>query len=352
MPVFNGEQFLRQAVDSMLEQEYTHWELVVADDGSTDSTRQILESYSDARIRYNYKENGGQASALNFGLELAEGEYISTLDADDWLPPDSLSARVRCLEAHPEFDAVYSNGIYTAEDGRPLARFSDYCISGVTGDLYERLMPSNMFGTGAAVLVRAEVIRRRALRYDEGIVWCQDWDFYLRLAETATFAYLDSPAVFYRLHSANMTMQMPSEKQRRAIIRTRQKVLASGRFERASIQEKCSFFYNLLREDLRGDSAAQRAVIEQPAFQDLPASEKARLVRLVALDYLQMQADESTCGEWLRLARSLDPGDRKTNVVAFLFSFSPGLARRVVGLYRKNSESGLSKNPLQLITGS
>jgi len=351
MPVYNGERFLRQAVQSVLDQDYPNWELVAADDGSTDQTSQVIHSFHDSRIRYSYKENGGQASALNHALDLAEGEFVTTLDADDWLSPGNLGARVRCLEKQPEHDAVYSDGFYTYEDGRPLARFSDYCASNVTGDLFGLLLTSNMFGTGAAVLIRSDVIQRRSLRYDEAIFYCQDWDFYLRLAETASFAYLNEPVVYYRLHSANMTMQAPSERKRNALVFTRQKVMRSTRFEQASNEEKSRFFDNFLRQNLRGESNQQMAVIEQNSFQSLPPYLKGRLVRLVALDYVLMGVGGPTCRSWLRLALDMDSSDQKTRVVSQLYSFSPDLARQVVKFYRKTSGSTQNKSPFQLVTG-
>jgi glycosyltransferase involved in cell wall biosynthesis len=350
MPVFNGERFLRQAVDSVIQQEYLHWELIVVDDGSTDETRRIIQGYNDQRIRYSYKENGGQASALNAGLRLARGDLITTLDADDWLPPNSLSERVRCLEAHPEHGAVYTNGTYTAEDGTPLSPFSDYCATGISGDLYGQLIATNMFGTGAAVTVRAEAIRSSSLWYDENIVWCQDWDFYIRLAESITFIYCDMEGVNYRLHSSNMTMQIAGERQRNAMVRTRWKIMESDRFQRASADEKRYFFYHFLRENTRSYPKEQQAVIDHPAFNALPESEKASLLRFIALDYLLAGSEhEALVRSWLRHAMDLDPHDRKIRFIWFVFSIHSGLARYLVRLYRKGSQRAPEKNLLQLI---
>src|SRR5262245_60329647 len=105
MPAYNGERFITQAIDSLLAQTYTYWELVVVDDGSTDATANVVSSFDDPRIRYVAQENRGQAAALNHGLRLAKGEYVTTLDVDDWLTTNSLADRVAFLKQHPDFGA-------------------------------------------------------------------------------------------------------------------------------------------------------------------------------------------------------------------------------------------------------
>ena len=85
MPVFNGAVFLSQAITSVLDQEYPDWELIVIDDGSTDHSAEIIRSFAhhEPRIRYIYQQNAGQAAALNHGLNVMRGEFVTTLDADD-----------------------------------------------------------------------------------------------------------------------------------------------------------------------------------------------------------------------------------------------------------------------------
>src|SRR5215510_7816825 len=90
MPAYNGERFIKQAIESVFAQTYPNWELIVVDDGSTDNTVQIISSFADSRIVYIHQENRGQAAALNHGLGIARGKYITTLDVDDWLTPNSL----------------------------------------------------------------------------------------------------------------------------------------------------------------------------------------------------------------------------------------------------------------------
>lgn len=88
---FNYGRYLRDCIDSVLAQTYTDFELIIVDDGSKDDSREIIESYSDDRIIKHFKENGGQASAFNTGVALANGKYIAFLDSDDYWKTDKLA---------------------------------------------------------------------------------------------------------------------------------------------------------------------------------------------------------------------------------------------------------------------
>ena len=100
IPVYNGEKYLRPCIDSILNQTYQHWELLLIDDGSPDSSGAICDEYaSDPRISVVHKENGGQASARNQGVAMAKGEYISFVDCDDWLETDMYESMLQTMQA-------------------------------------------------------------------------------------------------------------------------------------------------------------------------------------------------------------------------------------------------------------
>jgi glycosyltransferase involved in cell wall biosynthesis len=330
MPVYNGEQYLRQAIDSALAQSYPEWELVVVDDGSSDGTAEIVQSYSDPRVRYTYQENRGQAAALNRGLELARGEFVTTLDADDWLPPNSLQDRLACMTEHPEFGVVYGDGNYCNAAGETVLRFTEHMPSGVTGDVYETLIVSPFYGTGAAVLVRRQLIERFQIYYDEAIVWCQDWDFYIRLAEKAHFGFVPSVVIFYRLHSAGMTLTMPSGRRLESLLRLRFKVLASPRFLQASEAQKAAFFYDFLVKDLNGRVSDQERVFASPAYGSMSSPQASRLLRLTAIEYLLQLENIPTVRRWLAAAWRRSPLEPRNAVATLLCYLSPALAKKVV----------------------
>jgi glycosyltransferase involved in cell wall biosynthesis len=101
MPVWNGEQYLRASVDSVLAQTFSDLELVVIDDGSTDKTLEILKSYADPRLRILETAHGGIVQALNFGIAQAKGEWIARLDADDIALPERLARQLERLRQEP-----------------------------------------------------------------------------------------------------------------------------------------------------------------------------------------------------------------------------------------------------------
>ena len=99
IPVYNGEKYLRPCIDSILHQTYKHWELLLIDDGSKDTSGAICDEYaSDPRISVVHKENGGQASARNQGVAMAKGEYISFVDCDDWIEADMYESMLQTMQ--------------------------------------------------------------------------------------------------------------------------------------------------------------------------------------------------------------------------------------------------------------
>ncbi len=367
MPVYNGEQYLRQAIDSTIAQSYSTWELIVVDDGSTDSSAAIVKSFTDPRIRYSYQDNRGQAAALNRGLNLAQGEFITTLDADDWLPADSLLDRAVYLSQHPEYGVVYADGYYCNAAGETILRFSEHMPAGIEGDVYDTLIISPFYGTGATVLVRQEALQQHGIQYDDEIVWCQDWDIYIRLAEKIHFGFVSSPAIFYRLHNAGMTLTMPGGRRLESLLRLRFKVLASPRFDSVVEPQKAAFFYDFLIKDLYQRIADQETVITSIAFGKLTRSEKSRLMRLTAVSYLLEMADKRhpkadviarneailvSVKKWLLAAWGCAPFDPKTAIMTVLCLLSPELAQRVAQKWKAAHGPGGDVSPFDLAGAS
>jgi glycosyltransferase involved in cell wall biosynthesis len=349
MPAYNGETYIQQAIESVIAQTYPNWELIVVDDGSTDNTSNIVANYRDPRIRYDFQENRGQAAALNRGLDLARGEYITTLDTDDWFTPESLSDRVRFLTEHPEYGVVYGDGYYCDVTGKLLQHFSNYRIENVCGDVYDILITSPFFGTGANVMVRREVFEKNRIRYDEAIVWCQDYDIYIRIAEQASFGVVDTVTVWYRLHEANMTMSMPQGRRLESLIRTKFKVLNSPRFTRVATPSKINFFSQFLVYDLERRLEDQMTLIDNPYFQILPKPQQARLLRLAANHYLLIGQHIEFARDWLRRAWALAPFDPKTGSALVLAHLHPDLTKLIVKWWRQAGlREGAHQSPFEM----
>lgn len=122
MSCYNGEKYIGQTIESVLSQTYTNFEFIIWDDGSTDSSKDIVESYKDERIRYFYHENTGLGMALRLACEQAKGKYIARMDADDISLPERFEKEVDFLERHQECVLVSSAVRYIDKDGNELGR--------------------------------------------------------------------------------------------------------------------------------------------------------------------------------------------------------------------------------------
>ncbi len=336
MPIFNGERYLSEAIQSVLGQDYADWELLAVDDGSTDSSAEIVCGFRDDRIRLIQQENRGQAAALNTGLDHASGEYYTTLDADDCYTEDGLAARVERLAAAPRTAAVYGDGYYCERPGVTIKHFRDVLSERPSGDVFGALAASPFFGTGANVLIRRAVLEREAIRYDESILWCQDHDLLLRLAATAPFERVDTPTVWYRQHGESMTSRTGG-KRLASVLRMKRKVMASPSFEKAAVRHRQSFFYDLLIVDLEGDNDGRAGVLAHSSFQAMPARNRALLLRLAAAQALLQPGGEAPARAWLRRSVAANPLDPKTLALLTIAAVHPGAAARAVQGRRSRS---------------
>ena len=120
MSVYNGEDYLNEAIDSILNQTYKDFEFIIVNDGSTDNSEKIINTYKDQRIRYIKRENGGLSAALNTGLFMANGKYIARMDADDISRKDRLEKQLAFMESNTEIVALGSGITYIEENGAQI----------------------------------------------------------------------------------------------------------------------------------------------------------------------------------------------------------------------------------------
>lgn len=141
IPTYNCERFVSSAVRSVLNQSYANFELIIVDDGSTDNTAGIIQRYTDQRIRYVRKKNGGMASARNAGIKESRGDYVAWLDADDVFAPDILKTYINIIRDDPQVFFLYPNLVHIDEDSRPTGvtwTYKDYSIEEMIALLFQR----------------------------------------------------------------------------------------------------------------------------------------------------------------------------------------------------------------------
>ena len=197
VPIYNAEQYLRRCVDSILNQEYTDFELLLVNDGSTDASGDICEEYGDRdpRVIVIQKENTGVSDSRNRALDRARGKYLQFLDSDDWITPDATRLFVRAAEEYG-CDMVISD--FYRVVGERLSPKGDIEEEGVlTREEFAAHMMENpadfYYGVLWNKLYRRDIVEEHNLRMDTDINWCEDFMFNLE--------YIRYAKVFYALHA-------------------------------------------------------------------------------------------------------------------------------------------------------
>jgi Glycosyl transferase family 2 len=196
MPVYNGEAFVREAIDSILGQTFGDFELLVIDDGSSDGSAAIVGSYDDARIRMVENDvNLGVVQTLNRGLDLARGTFIARMDCDDRSLPQRFAKQVAFLEAHPEVGIC---GAWLESIGER----SGFVWRYPTG--VERIRASLLFESALAhptVMMRHDLLERYGLRYSMAYQHAEDYGLWVEAAQCFALANLPEVLVQYRKHA-------------------------------------------------------------------------------------------------------------------------------------------------------
>lgn len=195
VPVFNGEKYIREALDSILGQTYRRLEPIVADDGSTDNTGVVVSSYGP-RIRYLRQRNAGVAAARNLGLAAAQGEFVAFLDADDLWHEEKLERQIACFERDPNLDycVTHVQNFWEQELQDEAGRFQDHRRS--------RPLP----GYTTLTLLSRRTLFDRIGAFDASLRHTDDTDWFLRARRNgAAELLLPDVLAFRRLHRTNVS---------------------------------------------------------------------------------------------------------------------------------------------------
>lgn len=219
VPVWNAMPYLAVAVTSVLDQSFRDFELVAVDDGSTDGSLDILQTFAarDQRIRVLSRPNTGIVGALNDGLAAARGEFVARMDADDLCEPPRFERQLAFLRAHPECVCVGSAFLYMDAAGYYLKE----CHRPTDHATIEREL---LAGNGGAIIHPAAMFRRAAVEqaggYRPSAQWIEDLDLYLRLARLGRLANLPEVLFKYRLHeqSVNFTRNQGRHERKLAVL--------------------------------------------------------------------------------------------------------------------------------------
>jgi hypothetical protein len=204
MPVYNGNRYLRDSIESVLNQEFTDFELLIIDDCSRDDSVVIVQSYQDQRVRFLQNAvNLGQTRTLNKGLELAKGDYIARQDQDDISLPKRLKVQVEFLDNHRHIGVVSSATTFIDVAGKSRFMLDIPCTD---VEIRWRLLTRNVFAH-PAVMMRRDQLLQGGFSYDPRFRYAQDYDLWARLIKETSGANIPFPLVKYRVHSNSASRQ-------------------------------------------------------------------------------------------------------------------------------------------------
>lgn len=214
IPVYNTGIILQETINSVLNQTFTDFELIIVDDGSTDPvTLDILKKQRDGRIRIIHQTNGGVAAARNRGIAGARGKYTAFLDHDDLFLPEKLKMSKEFMEKHPGCISVYSRIIPRGEDNGSFLE-----LPVMERINFPELLNRNLIYSMSCVMVRMALIKKYRITFDPECVPCDDWDFHLQCALHGEICSLAHPVTEYRFYEGNQSKDQ--EKMYLAGIRT------------------------------------------------------------------------------------------------------------------------------------
>jgi glycosyltransferase involved in cell wall biosynthesis len=202
IPTFNRAYLISRAIESVLAQDFSEWEMIIVDDGSTDNTGGVVRVFSDLdqRIQYHYKDNEGAAAARNFGCSIASGKYFTFLDSDDEYLPGHLPVRAEMISAEPAIELIH--GAVEVIGDKMIADKFDLT----------KLIPIDDCIVGGTFCIRRDLFKRLGGFAD--IPYADDNDFYMRAVETgALVRKIDIPTYrYYRNEPDSITNNITKPK--------------------------------------------------------------------------------------------------------------------------------------------
>ena len=239
IPTYNCADYIEQTLESILNQTFQDFELIVVDDGSTDRTQDIVARHAP-RVRLIVQKNSGVCVARNRGISEAKGQFICLVDHDDYWFADKLACQVEAMEKYPESGVIYTDfTLWFPEDGRfPEPRTLHTAIPGdridpdYSGWIYHQLLLDCWVLTSTAMF-RAEVFRNCG-KFDETLPYSEDWELWLRICRKYPFTKLAYASTLYRQHP-----NQGNRKVRAVDYRTRLLTQAKKRWGLCSQDNRC-----------------------------------------------------------------------------------------------------------------
>ncbi|WP_258083434.1 glycosyltransferase [Thermococcus thermotolerans] len=201
IPTYNRNELLTRAIESVLSQEFDDFEVLVIDGARSNSTRELVRSYGDGRIRYIPQQGKGIANARNVGVLKARGKFIAFLDDDDHWRENKLERQLELFKELPkEYGLIYTAFTYYYLERNKILGIKHPRAS---GNVYRYMLKDNITGT-STIMVKRECFKKAGL-FRESFPTCEDWDMWLRMSKICLFGAIDEPLVDYSIHSGQFS---------------------------------------------------------------------------------------------------------------------------------------------------
>ena len=247
MSVYNGEQWLRQAIDSIINQTYKNWEFIIIDDASNETTQSILHQYTnDTRFQIiRQSTQQGLTKNLNTAIGLCAGNLIARMDADDISLPARFEKQVFYLQSQPSVAVVASYIDMIAEDGKPIGKWADD-RNATNWPRIKAMLPWKNCIAHPTIMIRKKILQE--YRYNEKQLHSQDWDLWLRLAaDGKIIEKIPEPLLLYRIHADSVTSR--SNKKMAFLKRNEsyKKYLSHSKFSPFNIKVWLGYLFNSIK---------------------------------------------------------------------------------------------------------
>jgi glycosyltransferase involved in cell wall biosynthesis len=208
MPAYNAEKYIAESIESILNQSFSQWELIIIDDGSTDNTAEIVAKFqSDKRIKLIKQANGGVSSARNAGINAASGNYITFLDADDAYLPENLQAKYEKINTDSGIEFVYSD-LYICDSDMKEMHIEKGIPADKIRDSVLTWQSDNIPGLSSNIMLRHSVLKNKNIYFDKNLSNCADRYYKILLVSGCSGAYIPMPLAKYRNTPGSMSKKV------------------------------------------------------------------------------------------------------------------------------------------------
>jgi glycosyltransferase involved in cell wall biosynthesis len=250
IPAYNCERFISETIESVIDQTFRNFEVLIVDDGSTDGLKRIVDEFAtrDTRIKYMYQKNRGVSSARNFGFRESHGKFIAFLDSDDVWLPENLELKVNRFD-RDNVGLVHSDASIINEHSEK----NQSILRGMEGDVLDALLlwDGTQIPGPSSILIRRDVLDTVGL-FDESLSTAADKDLFIRIAARYKIGRIDQVTWKYRIHSNNMHKNIPAMEA--DVLFMYRKARSMNLFKTKAFEKKCfSVMYLILAATWAGD---------------------------------------------------------------------------------------------------